>query len=506
MEKRLTHKLGGKAVDDADAVLSVSEREMAAAPGKAAMMVSAYARHTQMLLKASDTLMELEQVTPKLIASTLEDFRGAVIGKFESIEGGADEAKVNFEKDIKAVEKFIKEVAKSEEGFEAHTMAVRDRLLSLGESSGRQGTTALLNANGIPAYDLGAVSAHEGTNHVNKRIQGGFGDVLGKLDSETQSQILVGGGFVHNLNGGILTELSRSYTDTAAVDLAVSMRKLGMGDGSVVFWKPEPGMMTANPTLLNKEVQKAQLLEDISLYEALEVARMGSSLLHVAALELALREKINLTLKGIKTPEIEGTNYSVSSVPSSMPFKTVATHPHDTMYLDIAEVSGEAGVAEQLLAIFREAGISVNDIITEGNTISYTMPLPEDKPEIDALRKKLRDIQQSFYSIEINGVRRNIQSEWDKGNMANVSVVGSELANQEGILAGLTTVLASVGINIDQVAHTKNQNRISFYVPHADRNHAVRAIHMAYFDKPEAFAKIMAAARASTEELLLSAA
>ena len=57
MEKRLTHKLGGKAVDDADAVLSVSEREMAAAPGKAAMMVSAYARHTQMLLKASDTLM-----------------------------------------------------------------------------------------------------------------------------------------------------------------------------------------------------------------------------------------------------------------------------------------------------------------------------------------------------------------------------------------------------------------------------------------------------------------
>jgi len=218
-------------------------------------------------------------------------------------------------------------------------------------------------------------------------------------------------------------------------------------------------------------------------------------------LELALRNKINLNLRGVETPDFPGTTYSVSEVPSEMPFKTVATHPHDTLYLDISEVAGEPGVTEYLGKVFGEAGISVNDIITEGNTISYTVALPPDEKDIKDLREKIRDIQSQLASIEINGVRRDIETQWDKGNMANVSIIGTELAQQEGVMAGLCMALSSVGINIDQIAHTKRQARISFYVPHGQRQIAVQALHMAYFDHAESFQALMSDTKKSAKSL-----
>lgn len=500
---RTVHKFGGKAVAAQEDMLNVSEAEMSAQPGEGAMMVSAYVGDTAKLLTAFDNLVGREKVTPKIIKEVLEDFESGVIAKFENIEGEEHQAKAKelFDKDLRRVRGAINNAAKSEQGLNNSGLGVRDLIISLGESSGRQGTAALLNANGISAFDIGPVTSVEGSGRVHRRIQGGFDDTLSRLDTETANQILVGGGWVGGMNGGILTELSRSYTDTSAVDFQVSLRNAGQGSGNVVFWKPEEGMMTADPRLL-LESQKPLMLDDISLYEALEVARMGSSLLHVGALELAMREKINLTLKGVATPELSGTNYSVSEVPTKMPFKTIATHPHDTLYLDISEVAGESGVTQYLGRVFGEAGIAVNDIITEGNTISYTVPLPPDETDIQALRKKIRGIQSALSSIEINGTRRNITAEWDQGNMSNVSVVGSELAHQEGIMAGLSTALGSVGINIDQLAHTKKQNRISFYVPHADSQRAVQVIHKAYFDKAEAYNKLMLKFRAKAAELL----
>lgn len=147
--------------------------------------------------------------------------------------------------------------------------------------------------------------------------------------------------------------------------------------------------------------------------------------------------------------------------------------------------------------------LSPTDIkVSNGTTIAFTIPLPKDEVDKKVLRTKIRQIQNQFTSIKINGVRRNINSEWDQESMANVSVIGSELANQEGLLAGITTALSSQGINIEQVSQTKRQHRISFYVPHEDRQRAVQIIHLAYFDRAEAYRELRLKVLQQTNALL----
>lgn len=488
---RTWNKFGGVAVSAQADLLNVVQSQMVEAPSESGIVVSAYEDVTDKIMAAMDEITAGGKTTSQAVNKAFEPVETAVLEKYESIPGDTGAVRRAFTEECHELKKEIWDGTDADLSPREETFALRDKLIRrLGEGSARRGTAQLLQAHDIPAYDLGEIMCGEG-KRIHEKTQSGIEERLSYVDPENRELIYIAGGDIGGLPGGIVSAVGRSYSDTTAVDFAVASRNLDEGSGNVVFWKPEPGMMTADPRLLIKGVHTPQLLSDISLYEALEVARAGSSLLHVQALDLAFREKINLRLKGVATPEEAGTSYGVSSTPTQMPFKTIASHPHDCLQLDISEVAGEPGVNEYLGRVFGEAGISVNDIMTEGNTIAFTIPLPKDEADKKVLRAKIRDIQGKFTSIKINGVRRDISSEWDQESMANVSVVGSELANQEGLLKGIATALSSAGINIDQVSQTKRQHRLSFYVPHEDRKRAVQQIHMAYFDKAEAYRELM---------------
>ena len=496
------NKFGGVAVSAQTEFLEVVKNQMAQVPAESGIVVSAYEGVTDKIMNAMDEITEGEKTTSQAVNKAFKPVEEAVLEKYEAIPGNTEAVRKAFTDELYELKKIIWDGTNADLSPREETYDLRDKLIRrLGEGSARKGTAALLLAHDIPAYDLGEIMAGEG-KRVHEKTQSGIMETLAGIDPRNRELIYVAGGDIGGLPGGIVSAIGRSYSDTTAVDFAVASRELDEGSGGVIFWKPEPGMMTADPRLLDKSVNTPQILSDISLYEALEVARSGSSLLHVQALELAFREKINLRLKGVATPEEGGTTYSVSDVPTKMPFKTIASHPHDCLQLDISEVAGEPGVNEYLGKIFGEAGISVNDIMTEGNTIAFTIPLPKDDADKKVLRAKIRDIQSQFTSIKINAVRRNISSEWDQESMANVSVVGSELANQEGLLSGITTALSSAGINIEQVSQTKRQHRLSFYVPHEDREQAVQIIHMAYFDRAKEYRELMLKQLAAAGALL----
>jgi len=489
---KTVNKAGGKAVANGEAMVAMGEATMRERPSENMLIVSAYDGVTDLVVNALDDITKAQSTSAKKVKEAFDPVEAAVMKNYNQIPGDQKAIVDAFAEDLSTIKREIRDSGVSDLSPREETYSLRDcAIRHLGEGSARRGTVALYNAHGIPAHDLGEVLV-DGEGTVNQRAQAGFEQAFKRMEDLREVAIWVAGGDVGDLERGVTLEQGRSYSDPNAVNAAIALRNLGIGSGEAVFWKPEPGMMTADPTIFEGiKNQAVQQIKDISLAEALEIGRAGSSLLHVGALEMALKNGINARLRGIATLDNTGTSYGISTVPTTMPFKTIASHPHDVLTLDITAVSGESGITEYLGRVFGEAGISVNDIITEGNSISFTVPLPKDNVDKEYLRSKIRHLQGHFGGIEINGTRRQIKSEWSQEDMANVCVVGSELENQEGILAGLTMALAAIGINIKQVAHTDQQNRISFYVPHQDRERAVRVIHMAYFDKPEAYTELM---------------
>lgn len=503
MKRSKVNKFGGKAVSKNKNMLIVANDKMSENPGENAVVVSAYEGVTDLIVGAMDEITKGGSVGSKAVKNAVAPIEAAIMEQYDKIPGDQSVLKDALHEDLRQLKQEIRERGISDLNPRPETFEFRDRMIRhLGEGAARRGTTALYNAHDIPAFDMGEIMVGRDRD-VNESAQTGFVAGLERLGDLREEYVLVAGGDVGGLERGVTLDMGRSYSDPNAVNLALALRELGLGGREVIFWKPEPGMMTADPTIFKElENQAPQLIPYISQKEALEVARGGSSLLHVGALELAYKHKLNLRLRGVSTLEEEGTAYSVSGVPTQMPFKTIATHPHDSLSLDITDVAGEPGVNEHIGRVFGEAGISVNDIMTEGNTIVFTIPMPRDEADKILLRHKITNIQGELSSIEINGVRRAIDTKWSQENMANVCVVGSELENQEGVLAGLTNVLASIGINIDQLTHTEEQRRISFYVPYKERDRAVRAIHMAYFDQPAAYAQIMAETQLKTQDLM----
>ena len=165
--------------------------------------------------------------------------------------------------------------------------------------------------------------------------------------------------------------------------------------------------------------------------------------------------------------------------------RAISSHPHDCLTLDITNVAGQPGVIQHFSRIFKEQNISVNDVVTEGNSIGFTIPLPRDNADKEDLRKRIRQVQRKLVSIKIDGQAERIDCEWAQDSLGNISIIGTELTNNPGILATISSVLAAYEINISMVGHTTKQKRISFYVGKNNRKKAVQVLHKFFFDKDE---------------------
>jgi len=485
------NKIGGANMSELEEVRELVGSHIMKNQENSALVVSAFSGVTNALIAAMDHITEkgnLDDITLDRAFEKVESLIAEQVEKNPNFEIEEKIKKTIAEKIVEA-KAVLKEFGDSNLRVRPETNLIRDKIIRLGEVTAALVLKSHLQAYDIPAEFVSDVSAimesenpdlHEGIQAgIEKRLKD-----IEDLKTETRKKILIFGGHIDGLPNGIVQDIGRSYSDTTAVDALVALGKTGIDIERVVYWKDVDGMLTASPEYLNGG-STPKRVPDISLSEALEVARAGSSLLHVQALELAFKYKVNLVLKNISKPDDEGTTYGINEVSTGEPFKTISSHAHDCLTLDITNVAGQAGVIQYFSRIFQEHNISINDAITEGNSISFTIPLPRDKADKENLRNRIRKIQKNLGSIKINGNTEKIDCEWSQDSFGNISVVGIELANSPGILATITSVLAAYGINIVMVGHTTKQKRISFYVRRNDREKGVRVLHKFFFDKDE---------------------
>ncbi|MDO1501954.1 aspartate kinase [Winogradskyella maritima] len=108
-------------------------------------------------------------------------------------------------------------------------------------------------------------------------------------------------GFLGSDGNNFTTSLGREGSDYTAAIFAYALNA-----NSVTIWKDVPGVLNADP----RYFENAQLLNQISYREAIELAFYGASVIHPKTLQPLQRKEIPLYVKSFLNPEADGTKVS----------------------------------------------------------------------------------------------------------------------------------------------------------------------------------------------------
>ena len=261
---------------------------------------------------------------------------------------------------------------------------------------------------------------------------------------------------------GDVTTLGRGGSDTSAVALAASLH----ADLCQIYTDVD-GVYTADP----RNVQGARKLEEITFDEMLELASLGSQVLHNRSVEMAKRYNVNMEVlssfsgkPGTKVKEVVKTmeKTHVSGVAKD---KNVAR-------LALVGLADEPGIAFKIFSLLAKKKINVDIILQSigrdsSKDISFTVAR-NDAEEAKAILEDNREYI-GFQSIEVNA------------QVAKVSIVGAGMVNNSGVACKMFEALSSAGINISMIS--TSEIKVSVLVDERDADRAVQVIHDRFFSE-----------------------
>ena len=336
-----------------------------------------------------------------------------------------------------------------------------DMLVSTGEQVSMALLAMALHKRGIGAISLkgSQVAIKTDSFHSKARIK----DIdATRLHTELAGgKVVIVAGFQGVDEQGETTTLGRGGSDTSAVALAAAVKA-----AECQIYTDVDGVYTTDPRV----VDGAQRLDSITFEEMLEMASMGSKVLHLRSVEFAGKYGIPLrVLSSFK--EGPGTLISVDNEESLMEAPTIAgiAFNRDEAKLTIVGVPDTPGIAYQILGPIGDANIEVDVILQnvgdEGKTDFTFTVSRNDLTRAEAIL--------DAHISELGAM------EWrSDSRIAKVSVVGVGMRSHSGVAATMFRALSEVGVNIQMIS--TSEIKISVIIEEKFLELAVRALHSAF--------------------------
>ena len=258
---------------------------------------------------------------------------------------------------------------------------------------------------------------------------------------------------------GNLTTLGRGGSDTTAVAVSVAL-----GADECQIYTDVDGVFTADPRL----VENAALLEQLTFEEMLEMASLGSKVLHPRAVEFA--SKYGVPLRVLSSFE-EGPGTLITTEDGTMekPVVSGVAYSRDEAKITMLGVPDIPGAASKILGPVANAQIEVDMIVQNvgaDGTTDFTFTVKrEDYAQASRL---LEPVMQSLGARELTGDDR----------IAKVSVVGVGMRSHAGVATQMFDALADESINIQMIS--TSEIKISVVVAERYLELAVRSIHTTF--------------------------
>jgi aspartate kinase len=266
-----------------------------------------------------------------------------------------------------------------------------------------------------------------------------------------------------------LTTLGRGGSDTSAVALAVALEAAFCEINTDV-----DGVYTCDPRI----VPAARLIEIMDYEVALEMASLGSKVLHPRCVELGAKYRLPIVVRNTFTPD-EHQRTRVMTLSNQQAIESLAvsgvTLDKDVARLTISGLpSGSNGISK-LFSKVAAAGINVDIIV-------HDKPGPKGEPARLGFTVGKADLPATLAAIEDlrkDPGHQQLKAETESG-LAKVSVVGVGMRSYAGVAGKTFAALNAAGIDIHMIS--TSEIKISCVVAESDGAKACQALHAAFFE------------------------
>jgi aspartate kinase len=286
-----------------------------------------------------------------------------------------------------------------------------------------------------------------------------------------EGQVAVIAGFQGIAPDNRIATLGRGGSDTSAVAIAAAVK----ADRCDIYTDVD-GVYTTDPRM----EPKARRLNKVSFEEMLEMASLGSKVLQVRSVELAMVHKVRTFVRSsFEDPDAPGMG-DLLNPPGTLicdedeiveqSVVTGIAYAKDEAQVSLRRVSDRPGVAAGIFGPLADANINVDMIVQniseDGKSTDMTFTVPS--ADVD---KALRVLEKVRETIGFD----NIQHE---AGMSKVSVIGIGMRSHAGVAATAFKALADKAINIRAI--TTSEIKISILIDGPYTELAVRTLHSVY--------------------------
>jgi len=276
--------------------------------------------------------------------------------------------------------------------------------------------------------------------------------------------IVVITGFIAADEEGLQTTLGRNGSDYSAAIFAALTKA-----SALFIWTDVDGVMSADPN----RVPEAQVIEQLTYNEAMELAYFGANVIHPLTLGPAVDNDIPVYIRNSYKPSHAGSRIDSEPVPTDNIKGITAIGGMALVNLEGAGMIGVPGTADRLFAALKNAGVSVTLISQASSEHSICIAVPED------VAKRAHQVVTEAFAEELeNG---QIHSVDVSEAQSIVAVVGDGMTGTPGVAARFFGSLARAGINIRAIAQGSSERNISAVVDSVEATRALRAAHSGFY-------------------------
>jgi len=465
MDKWIVHKFGGSSVADAACFRRVAEIIESSRNPREAVVLSACRGVTDALLalvtlaeRADDFMAAIDALKTRHTELARELVSDAACATYVS----------QLEQDCRDIAGLLQTVRL----IRSAPQTMRDVIAGYGEIWSTRLFTPFLRERGRVAGDVRWIDAREvvivewGSLVLAVQWATSEKNLIERVPRDFHGRLVVTG-FVATTTTGMQTTLGRNGSDFSGSIFGALLQA-----AQIIIWTDVDGVLSADPRL----VPNAQVIDQLSYNEAMELAYFGAKVIHPQTMEPAVARDIPIYIRNTFAPEKPGTLICAKPV-SALKVKGITTiDPVALVNLEGAGMIGVPGTAHRLFGALRDAGISVI-LISQGSSehsICFAIPEAQAVRAEAAVRKafdaELRDGQIQQVDVGLG--------------LSILAVVGDGMAGAHGVAAKVFNSLGDAAISVRAIAQGASERNISVVVDGRGAAKALRAVHAAFYLSP----------------------
>lgn len=346
---------------------------------------------------------------------------------------------------------------------------VRDAVASFGERLSAHLVAAYLNkrtmpfraevvdARGMVITDDAFQNARVDTAKTNVRVRKVFAAL-------SRRAIPIVTGFIASDARGRTTTLGRGGSDyTAAIFGAV------LNVAVIEIWTDVNGIMSADPHV----VPAARTLPEVSYEEAFEMAYFGAKVIYPSTMLPAVKRRIPILIKNTFAPRHPGTRIVRQPKAQQGYVKNISTIDGiGIITVNGTMLAGVPGMAERVFGA--AARVRANIVLISQASSEQSICFAVNKNDVS---RTFHALQSEFERERRGGLATVVARE----GYSIIAVVGDNMKGTVGIAGRIFSALGEAGVNVAAIAQGASERNVSCIVHSSGREHAVRAIHRAFF-------------------------